>query len=95
MTSNKKIRTAKIPVSNVGLKSDEKNIPQKINRTRAKSIYGPLKEEFLVFVEFLNIAEKQIIGKREICMVIEHLETIMKKCEFYLKYQLMKAELNG
>lgn len=65
-------------------------MPQKLK----KSIYEPLKEEFLVFVEYINILERKLQSetKQEISLVIEFLDTIKRKCDFYLNYQLMKAE---
>ena len=56
------------------------------------SIYSPIKEELLVFVEYINILDYLAHNQRreEIVLLMEMLEALKKKCDIYLNYQLMK-----
>lgn len=58
-----------------------------------RSIYSPIREEFLVLVEYINIldlrADRQ--RKEEIILLMEMLEALKKKCDIYLNYQLIKV----
>lgn len=58
-----------------------------------KKMYEPIKEEFMVLIEYMNILEAKINEDRreEIILLLEVLEFIKAKCEVYLNYHLMKA----
>lgn len=60
------------------------------------SIYSPIREELLVLIEYINILDLRTDGQRpeEIILLMEMFEALKKKCDIYLKYQLIKIGSN-
>lgn len=57
------------------------------------SIYEPIREQFLILVEYINILElkKNIDHKQEIILLIEMINNIKRHTEIYLNYAFLKT----
>ena len=57
-----------------------------------KSLYGPVKDQFLVLAEYVMVLEG--MGERNkienITLLLNLIDSIRKQCEIYLKYELSK-----
>jgi len=69
----------------------------KENAQKVRSIYGPLKEQLQVLVEFINILEMRanIEHLSEIGFMIDFLENLRRHCEILMNCQAIKAGKNG
>lgn len=69
-----------------------KENPQKI-----KSIYGPLKEQLQILVEYINILEMKASTEciAELSFVIKFLDNLKRHTEILLNCQAIKAGKNG
>lgn len=69
----------------------------KENAQKIKSVYGPLKEQLQVLVEYINILEMRANAEclAEISFMIDCLENLRRHCEILLNYQAIKAGKNG
>jgi hypothetical protein len=58
----------------------------------SKSIFDPVKEQFSVLVEYINILDlkKNIDTIQEVILILNLIENIKKQCDIYLNYQLTK-----
>ena len=72
--------------ASINLKSDA----QKITK---KSIYEPIREQFKILLEYLNILDKKRSSDAitEIGQLLDFMDIMRRKCEVYLNFQLMKA----
>lgn len=62
------------------------------------SLYEPIKEQFLVLVEYINILEqmRDLEQIREIVLLMELINNTKRQCDIYLNYQLVKqGKRNG
>ena len=52
------------------------------------TLYAPVKEQFLVLIEYINILEKQNAPDKapEILVLIDFIEKVTHECEVYLRY---------
>jgi len=62
------------------------------------SIYDPIREQFLILVEYMNILDQKNKDTfEEICLLIDLLNNIHHQCSLYLNYELRKhgENING
>jgi hypothetical protein len=60
-----------------------------------KEFYEPIKEQFQILIEYINIIEYKKSKKIEdIVLLIDFMNTIMKQCELYLKFGLIEERRN-
>lgn len=69
----------------------------KENAQKVRSIYGPLKEQLQVLVEFINILEMRANVEHllEIGFMVDFLENLRRNCEILMNCQAIKAGKNG
>lgn len=65
-------------------------------KVKKKSIYAPIREEIMVLICYLDLMEKEegIHDFRNLNTLLEVLEIVHHKCDFYIKYQLRNNEWN-
>jgi hypothetical protein len=63
-------------------------------KKKQKSIYGPIKDQFLLLVEYIKILEIKKVEDRcnDISNLIEFINIINRQCEIYLKYKCIIKE---
>lgn len=66
-------------------------------KKKVKSIYGPVKEQLQVLIEYINILEKKPTPECvvEITFFLKFFDNIKRQCEIYLNCQAMKLGKNG
>lgn len=58
---------------------------------RKRDLYAPVKEQFLMMVEYINILEMKNNGDQihEIVFLLEMLNTVKRQSELYLNFELV------
>lgn len=60
---------------------------------KVRNVYGPVKEQFIVLIEYINILEakrkKQYI--EDLNLLIDLINNVSRQCEIYLKFELVKG----
>ena len=58
----------------------------------ARNIYDPVKEQYLVLIEYISIlsSKKNADPIQEIVLLLELMKNTCRKCELYLNYELTR-----
>jgi hypothetical protein len=70
-----------------------RNLEKDAQKVAKKSIYEPIREQFKILLEYLNILDtkRSSDAVTEIGQLLDFMDIMRRKCEVYLNFQLMKA----